>query len=103
MRKTPLKKVSKKQEDELAKRRGLRYQLWREQEGKCAKCGRLLYWNQTELSHKIPRGRGGKTTKKNCEVTCAWWLAGCHPEAHGLRNIYNEKPQWNRTNRLGEI
>jgi len=95
MKRSPINKISPKQEAELALRRGLRYQLWVEQEGKCAKCHRLLYWNQTELSHKKPLARGGKTTAENCEVTCANWLAGCHPNSeHGQRNIYGEMPSW---------
>ena len=99
-RKTPmtqrscLNRVSEKQEIELARRRGLKYQLWREQDGKCAKCGRMITYKQSELSHKKPLARGGKTEAKNCEVLCSSFIVGCHPREHGLRNIYNEQPNW---------
>ena len=96
MKRSPIKPVSDKQKDEIALRRGLRYQLWRDQEGKCKKCGRLLTWNQTELSHKKSLARGGKTTAENCEVLCSSMIGGCHPEEHGQRNIYNEQPMWNK-------
>ena len=93
MKKSRIKPISDKQELELAKRRGLKYQLWREQAGRCAKCGRYLTYYQAELSHKKPLVRGGKTEAGNCEVLCANWLSG-HPEEHGLRQVYNEQPSW---------
>ena len=95
-RTTSLNRVSPKQEDENKLRLWMRYTLWREQEGKCKKCGRVLSWNQTELSHKKRLSQGGKTTRENCEVLCANWLSDCHPKEHGLRNFYNEQPQWGK-------
>ena len=100
MRKTSLSKVSDKQEKELALRRWMHYTLWVEQEGKCANCGRVLKYSESELSHKKHIGMGGckdktKTTRENCEVTCASWMSGCHPnKEHNQRNIYDEQPQW---------
>jgi 5-methylcytosine-specific restriction endonuclease McrA len=95
MKKTRIKPVSDKQRIELQKRRLLRYQLFQSQNGKCAKCSRMITLAQTELSHKKSLARGGKTEEKNCEVLCANWLSGCHPnEEHGLRNKYNEQPKW---------
>ena len=95
MQKTALKRVSDKQKIELEKRRLLHYQLWLSQEGRCNKCHRIITYQQSELSHKKPLARGGKTEAKNCGVLCASWLSGCHPnEEHGQRNIYNEQPAW---------
>lgn len=103
VKRTPIKRSpSPKQEIENQKRRALRYVLYRKQDGYCAVCGRWLHWDQCELSHKKHIGLGGckdntVTTKEDCEVTCAWWLSGCHPnEEHGARNIYNEQPQWSK-------
>ena len=96
MKRTPIKKVSKKQAIEQAKRRYIHYKLWVKQEGLCKKCGRYLHYGQSELSHKEPLARGGKTTEKNCKVTCRWFIKDCHPKEHGLRNKYNEQPQWRK-------
>jgi len=95
MNKTLIRKVSEKQQLELARRRFLKYQLWLEQEGKCARCRKFLSYaneaadNYPHLSHKKPLSQGGKTTRGNCEVLCA----ECHSnKEHHLRNIYNEQP-----------
>lgn len=96
MKRTRIKPISTKQGLELAKCRLLRWQLFLSQNGKCIKCGRVLYWNQTELSHKKSLARGGQTTRENTEVTCANWLSGCHPEEHGLHNVYGEQPAWSK-------
>jgi len=104
MKKTPLNKQSPKQKDELAKRRLLKWQLYNEQQGLCAKCGRFLWWddnhreaaNYPHLSHKERLSKGkktGVTTRKNCEVLCA----ECHSnKEHGLRNFYGEQPDWSK-------
>ena len=97
MKKTPLRKISKKQERELARRRLLKWELYQEQESRCAKCGKFMSYqneasdNYPHLSHKKPLSAGGKTSRANCEVDCA----ECHSnQEHGLRNIYNEQPKW---------
>lgn len=106
MEKTPIKKQSPKQKDELTLRRLLKWQLFNEQERKCAKCGRFLWWddnhkeavNYPHLSHKDHIKMGGcrdktKTTSENCEILCA----KCHSnEEHNLRNIYGEMPQFGK-------
>jgi len=103
VKRTPIsRKPSAKQKVEIKKRTDLHHELLIEQGNKCAKCGRYLKYYQSELSHKEHSGMGGckdksVTNKENCEVTCASWLAGCHPnEEHGLHNIYNEQPQWGK-------
>ena len=86
MKKTPIKQVSKKQAKELALRRLLKWQLYQEQEGKCADCQKYMtYYNEASdnfphLSHKKPLARGGKTDRDNCSVLCS----ECHGRLHGL-------------------
>ena len=99
MRQTPIKIVSDKQRIELALRRKLKYELYLEQEGKCAKCGKFLNWynpasdSYPHLSHEKPLSAGGKTTKENCTVKCA----ECHSNGnHNQGNVYNSQPQWGR-------
>jgi len=93
MKRSPIRKVSQKQEVELAKREALKHQLWEEQEGKCKVCGKFLKWNEAELSHT----HGRETTRENCDVRCRWWLAGCHSNIeHGRNNKYNEQPIWSK-------
>jgi len=95
MKRAPLRKVSAKQEIELAKRRLLKWQIYNEQKCKCFICGRFLKWCECELSHKKSLASGGKTERDNCDVRCRWWLSGCHPNIeHGLNYKYNELPKW---------
>ena len=93
MKRTPLRKVSPKQQKELVLRRLMKWYLYLQQDGKCAKCGKFLSYasetagNYPHLSHKKPLSQGGKTTRENCEDLCA----ECHSKEHHLRNIYNER------------
>jgi len=99
---SPIKPISDKQRIENQKKRGVKYVLHRKQEGYCARCGRWLHWNQCELSHKKHIGMGGckdnsVNTEEDCEVTCRWFISGCHPnEEHHQRNKYNEQPIWSK-------
>lgn len=99
MKRTPLKRVSAKQASELAMRRKIKYELYMDQDGKCAKCGKFINWYDTtsdaypHLSHEIPLSQGGKTNKKNCKIKCG----ECHSNInHRLNNKYNEQPKWGR-------
>lgn len=101
MKRVAIKKVSAKQEIELAKRRLLKWELFNEQAAKCKNCGRFLFWDDNNktlpdyphLSHKKPLSQGGKTDRENCEVLCA----ECHSNSeHGLNNKYNEQPSWTK-------
>ncbi|KKN64721.1 hypothetical protein LCGC14_0488530 [marine sediment metagenome] len=99
-RKAPLRKRSKGQEVELGRRRLLKWELYLEQEGKCAnpKCGKFMDYNAPvtadnypHLAHKKRLGKGGETTKANTSVLCA----ECHSNKdHLLRNVYGENPSW---------
>lgn len=96
MKRTPLKKISSKQFQDLALRRKIKYELYLEQEGKCADCGKYLnFYDPTSdafphLSHEIPLSAGGKTSKENCKVKCG----ECHSNKnHRLVNKYNEQPR----------
>jgi len=97
LKQTPLKKVSDKQAKDLALRRKIKYELYVDQDGKCAECGKFLNWYEPtsdaypNLSHKIPLSQGGKTDKINCKVKCG----ECHSNInHRLNNKYNEHPAW---------
>jgi len=70
IKKTPINKVSAKQKIELAKRRKLKKELIEEQGEVCMTCGKAPDWRGITLSHIIPLGRGGKTTRKNCPLEC---------------------------------
>jgi len=88
---TPLRKVSHKQQRELARRSRLKKELLRDgpKDGSgrnlCQHCGNLPDFKdgrgELHLSHKIPLSRGGKTEKSNCELLCRV----CHSAMHGLR------------------
>ncbi len=92
-RKTPLTqrsylaRVSANQALELAKRRLLKQELFIEQEGKCAKCGKYMTFyneasdNYPHLSHKRFLSRGGVTRLDNLEVLCYH----CHRKKHDIR------------------
>lgn len=91
-----INKISPKQKEENTRRRFYHYKLWVDQEGKCAKCGRVLTYAQSELSHKKPLARGGKTTSENCEVVCNSYISDCHSTEHRQRTFHNEQPQWSK-------
>jgi len=81
MKRTELRKISSKQEDELYKRRILKACLIIESGDKCMTCGQSGGWLGLSLSHIIPLSRGGKTFKENCLVECS----KCHMHRHNLR------------------
>ena len=103
MKRSPISRIpSDKQKIENKERTRIHKKLYETQEHKCAQCGRYLEYYQSELSHKKHIGMGGckdnsVTNEKDCEVTCASWLSGCHPnKEHGLRQHYNEQPDWSK-------
>lgn len=87
MKKTPIRRVSSKQKNELARRSRLKKELLAEgrKDGAgrtlCSTCGKLPDFRGLQLSHKIPLARGGKTIRENCCIECA----PCHAISHGLR------------------
>ncbi len=83
MKQTPLRPVSKKQAKELALRAALKRELLYEGDHTCMTCNNLrLDFRGLSLSHIIPLGRGGKTTRENCLIECY----PCHEE-------YEKRPE----------
>ena len=80
MKKVALKRVSKKQEAELEKRRELRSLLLYYNGFKCMTCKGLGDWRGLSLSHKVPLSRGGLTDYENCLIECY----PCHEKRHNL-------------------
>ncbi len=66
-----MRPVSKKQAKELALRGALKKELLEECDHSCMTCNNLrLDFRGLSLSHIIPLGRGGKTTRENCLIEC---------------------------------
>ena len=91
MKRTPINKISKKQQIELAKRQKLKRELIQENGLVCKKCGK---WDsEVQLSHTISLARGGKTERSNCRLLCI----SCHLEGeHNQRIIIGEQPMWRK-------
>ena len=75
MKKSAFNKVSDKQKIELALRRKIKAQLIQEQLKTigyifCMTCCKRPDWRGISLSHIIPLGRGGKTTRENTILEC---------------------------------
>lgn len=67
----PMRKVSKKHEVELVRRRKLKAELIEEFGEHCMTCqDKYRDWRGISLSHKIPLSRLGKTTRENCLLEC---------------------------------
>jgi 5-methylcytosine-specific restriction endonuclease McrA len=55
----------------------LRELVYERDDGKCAECGVLTFWNappwsllRAELHHVIPRSLGGEDSEANCVILC---------------------------------
>ena len=72
MKKSPIRKVSPKQQIELALRAKLKQELIEEFGYKCMTCGKVPY--RLDLSHIIRVARGGLTSRENCTLECR----ACH-------------------------
>jgi 5-methylcytosine-specific restriction endonuclease McrA len=80
MKRSPIKKISKKRQKELQKEAELRQILLIKQRGLCAECGSKPDWRGLSLSHTIPKSQGGRTTLANCQLLCG----KCHSRRHGI-------------------
>ncbi len=83
MKRSPLKRVSKKQSAELRKRDKLRQELLEECKGLCMRCGQKPDWRGLSLAHKIALSQGGKTNRENCEL----WCGRDHSIDHHIREV----------------
>ncbi len=85
----PMKQVSDKMADQLAKERLLTAQLIIKQNGKCAKCGRSIVVNGklafgAAKHEKVFRSHGGDPLDiDNCEILCYT----DHNLAHGIKIV----------------
>jgi 5-methylcytosine-specific restriction endonuclease McrA len=94
MKRTPLRRVSKKQNRELARRSRLKKELLRDgpKDGSgrnlCQHCGNPPDWRGLHLVHIISLAQGGKTTRENCEL----WCAPCHfgPDGHRTEGMHDQ-------------
>ena len=88
MRESELKKVSKKQKEELALRRKLKAEMLEECDYTCMTCDNLyLDWRGLSMHHKKKLSQGGKTEKSNISILCGH----CHDIAHGLIKKQNRR------------
>ncbi len=89
MKRSPIKKISKKQ----AKNNTLEAKIKRELMEKqimeygynfcqCG-CGRNPDIRGVQLSHEIPKSRGGKTDMENCILR----TGNCHSKVHGINEV----------------
>ncbi len=71
LKRSPIHRFSSKQTKELALRAKLKKELIAEQEyPHCMSCGSNGYPLGLTLSHIIPVGRGGITSRENCLIEC---------------------------------
>jgi len=84
MKRTPLKRISKKQ----AERNRLFNEAVPVKIGRCEECGKLA---NLDRHHKIHRSQGGKDTPDNIAYLCRI----CHMKAHG-QVVIDSEPQWNK-------
>ena len=93
LKRSPIRKVSEKQEKELAKRRRLKAELISELSvdardrkicpQKCKGCDRVnILWPGLELIHKKALSRGGKTERSNVELGCQQYHGEKYHGAH---------------------
>jgi len=87
MKRTPIRKVSDKQQRLIAYRALIKPIIFKAQGGKCKRCGCTKPdFRGWQLVHIIPLSLGGTDDRENLEVDCA----PCHftnPELHNLREV----------------
>jgi len=91
MKRSPLRKVSRKQTQELNRRRKLKAELLAEiPDGKCPVCGKFPDFRGLQLVHRKALSRGGLTERPNCYIACG----RCHfTVEHGIREK-DSQPKW---------
>lgn len=84
MRRSPINKISPKQQKRIEFRQKMKPVIFEEQGRKCRICGMdkpdFRGW---ELSHIVSLAQGGEDTKENLEVLCA----PCHAKKHHLKEV----------------
>ncbi len=80
MRRTPLRKVSKKRAAQLKVEKLLTARLIVKQKGRCADCNKLLGWGSAKHEIKFRSHGGDPTDETNCELLCLV----CHAKEHHI-------------------
>lgn len=86
MKKTPLRKVSRKMARRKRQEDKLRQELLNQCKGLCMRCGQLPDWRGLSLSHTKPKGMGG--TNHEYTINEVQLLCGkCHSALHGITEL----------------
>jgi 5-methylcytosine-specific restriction endonuclease McrA len=88
MKRSPIRRISKKKAAEKRIEAELRAQLLEEHGGLCQDCGKWPDVFGLSLHHSLFKSRGGKSTRENCRLICRL----CHDKAHGLRTGQHLQP-----------
>lgn len=83
MKRSSLRRVSKKQAIELRRRDSLRQVLLVRSGGRCEICHKPADWRGLSLHHVKYLSHGGKTEESNCVLACG----SCHSERHNIREV----------------
>lgn len=71
--------------------RGLRAAVWERDDGRCQRCGVLLYDRACSLHHRRPRRAGGTAvgahTPENLILLCGTGTTGCHQHVESWRTV----------------
>jgi 5-methylcytosine-specific restriction endonuclease McrA len=80
MKRSPIRKISKKKAAEMRIEAELRAKLLEEHGGLCQNCGKWPDGYGLSLHHTLFKSRGGKTSTENCQLICL----SCHQKFHGV-------------------
>ncbi len=93
MKRTPIGKAkrrpiqirqrSEKRQQQIQDEVGIRIALEARCKGRCEECHKRPDWRGLQLSHTIPKSRGGKTSQDNCQLLCGC----CHSSRHGIKEV----------------
>lgn len=81
MKRTPLRKISKKKSREIKEEVEIRRQLWERCRGKCEECGGNGYPFGLHPHEKVFRSHGGRMSLSNSAMLCQ----KCHSGEHGIK------------------
>ena len=90
MKRSPIRKISKKKEAEKREEVKIRQQLIERCNGCCEECGEPARWPGLSPHETIFRSHGGKMSLDNSKMLCI----GCHGRKHGV--IYSTANPYSR-------
>jgi 5-methylcytosine-specific restriction endonuclease McrA len=101
VKRTPIRRVSKRRAAQKRQEDILRQKLLIRCKGLCESCNEYPDWLGLSLSHTEPKGMGG-TRREYTEDDVQLLCNNCHNKKHGI-TVKTDKPQWayveNRNNR----